>query len=70
MFDPATMVRVQGRVYTKLERIGKGGSSVVFRVAGPDGPRALKEVDLRRTDDAVLAGYVNEANMLTSLKVC
>ena len=69
-FNALTMVKIKDIVYKKLEKIGKGGSSSVYRVQDAAGRSyALKEVDLKKTDDTVLGGYVNEAQLLTSLKV-
>ena len=62
-------VLVDGQVFTKLEQIGKGGSSCVFRVIGPDRKiYALKEVDLSNADEATVASYVNEIGILEQLR--
>jgi serine/threonine-protein kinase TTK/MPS1 len=67
---PCTLqvVRVAGRSYLRLECIGKGGSSKVYRVLGEDlGTYALKRVRLARVDAASLAGYTNEIALLRRL---
>ena len=62
-------VLVQGTKFTKLDQIGKGGSSVVFRVLGPDRKMyAMKEVDLSDADAATIEGYENEIALLERLR--
>ena len=70
-FNPENMVIIKEKVYKKLEKIGKGGSSNVFKVIGPDGGMyALKEVDLKKTEPSVVESYINEAKLLSKLQVC
>jgi serine/threonine-protein kinase TTK/MPS1 len=60
---------IQGKIYTKLDLIGKGGSSLVFRVLDPDRKiYAMKEVDLAEADDATIESYVNEIRLLERLR--
>ena len=62
------VVAVGGRPYLKLECIGKGGSSRVYRVLGPDTlVYALKRVRLARMDAASVATYTNEIALLRRL---
>lgn len=62
------VVVVGGRSYLKLECIGRGGSSRVYRVLGEDMvPYALKRVRLSRMDAASLATYTNEIALLRQL---
>ncbi len=61
-------MRVEGRSYLRLECIGKGGSSKVYRVLGEDlRTYALKRVRLTRLDKASLEGYTNEIALLRRL---
>jgi serine/threonine-protein kinase TTK/MPS1 len=64
----ATVV-VNGTTYLKMECIGKGGSSKVYRVLGPDLRFwALKKVKLARMDRGSLTPYTNEIALLKSLR--
>ena len=57
--------------YILLNCIGRGGSSKVFRVLGPDMELyALKRVKLRGCEETstTIEGYVNEINVLKSLR--
>ena len=63
-----TALLVNGRIYAKLELIGRGGSSKVFKVLAPDGKLyALKRVHLKGVDPAALSGYLNEIELLRKL---
>ena len=63
------VVMVAGKPYTKLGKIGKGGTSNVFSVLCPDqSVAALKEVDLSSADESTLEGYQNEITLLQSLQ--
>lgn len=56
---------MNGREYTKLDLIGKGGSSKVFRVMAPNGRIfALKRVDFEQADQATILGYKSEIDLL------
>ena len=62
------VVRVAGKSYLRLECIGKGGSSRVYRVLGEDmATYALKRVRLSRMDAASVAPYSNEIALLRRL---
>jgi len=61
-------VRVCGRAFLRLECIGKGGSSRVYRVLGEDlVSYALKRVKLGRTDAATVSPYLNEMALMRRL---
>ena len=67
--DPSA-IRVGHKEFTILEPIGKGGSSCVYRVLGPDRKiYALKSVDLSAADEETIESYVNEINLLQMLQV-
>ncbi|KAF8521386.1 kinase-like domain-containing protein, partial [Hysterangium stoloniferum] len=60
---------VNGKTYGKLDMIGKGGSSRVYRVITPSNEiYALKRVSLDRTDQETMQGYMNEIALLRRLK--
>jgi serine/threonine-protein kinase TTK/MPS1 len=55
----------------KLELVGRGGSSKVFKVLASDGKLyALKRVQLRGVDATTVAGYINEMSLLKRLQEC
>ncbi|KAF8583165.1 kinase-like protein [Ramaria rubella] len=59
---------VNGKTYGKLDMIGKGGSSRVYRVITPSNEiYALKRVSLDRTDQETMQGYMNEIALLRRL---
>lgn len=60
---------INGRQYARLELIGKGGSSKVFKVLSLSDGRllALKRVGLRGLDESTLSGYLNEIELLRKL---
>lgn len=62
------VLRVNGKVYTRLDCIGRGGSAKVYRVSAENGHMfALKRVSLENTDEIVLRGYRGEIDLLTKL---
>jgi hypothetical protein len=64
------LVCVNGNTYAKLSVIGRGGSSKVFRVLGPDyNLYALKKVKVARSDPDSIESYFNEIALLRQLKV-
>ncbi|KAF9077612.1 kinase-like domain-containing protein [Rhodocollybia butyracea] len=69
---PPALVRhilVNKKVYARLDMIGKGGSSRVFRVMTYASELyAIKKVALDKTDNDTLAGYMNEIALLKRLE--
>ncbi|UIZ24149.1 hypothetical protein KXD40_008095 [Peronospora effusa] len=62
-------VVVNGLKYIKLEQIGSGGSSKVYRMLGPDLKiYALKRIKLKKLDAQSIAQYTNEINLLKRLQ--
>merc|ERR1711871_1625768 len=64
-------VTLNGREYTKLGVLGKGGSSCVYRVVAPDENLfAYKRVDIRNDEDSdsICESYGNEIQLLQKLK--
>ncbi len=62
---------VNNVAYTKLELLGKGGSSKVFKVLAPTGRiYALKRVSVKGIDPSTLDGYVNEIALLKRMSSC
>ncbi|BFZ53641.1 Serine/threonine kinase mps1 [Savitreella phatthalungensis] len=62
-------VVVNGREYTRLDQIGKGGSSKVFRVMSSHGRIfALKRVDFESADAQTIGGYKSEIELLKRLE--
>jgi serine/threonine-protein kinase TTK/MPS1 len=69
MASPTHSVLVAGVYYQKVESIGKGGSSRVFRVLNPQNKMfALKEVDLADADESTVNTFKNEISLLERLK--
>lgn len=63
------VLQVGGKAYQRLDLIGKGGSSRVYRVISPDnGIYALKRVDLENADQRTIDGYKNEIALLKRLE--
>ncbi|ODQ52266.1 Pkinase-domain-containing protein [Saitoella complicata NRRL Y-17804] len=63
------MIALNGRVYTRLDIIGRGGSSKVFKVITPNNRIfALKKVSFDKADYQAIAGYKNEIALLNKLK--
>ncbi|KAE9404040.1 kinase-like protein [Gymnopus androsaceus JB14] len=62
-------IQVNKKVYARLDLIGKGGSSRVFRVITYANELfALKKVALDKTDSETMAGYMNEIALLKRLE--
>ncbi|KAF2459886.1 kinase-like domain-containing protein [Lineolata rhizophorae] len=60
---------VNGKNYSLMGRIGKGGSSEVYRVMAENGRAfALKRVKLDGADEAAVRGYKGEIDLLNDLK--
>lgn len=62
-------IRINGRVYTRMERIGKGGSGVVHRVMAENHKSfAWKKVDLRQCNEAAIRACKGEIDLLRKLR--
>ncbi|GAW05757.1 other TTK protein kinase [Lentinula edodes] len=62
-------ILVNKKVYARLDMIGKGGSSRVFRVMTYASELyAIKKVALDKTDSETMAGYMNEIALLKRLE--
>ncbi|KAJ9669364.1 hypothetical protein H2201_000716 [Coniosporium apollinis] len=62
-------VRVNGIEYSQMGKIGKGGSSDVYRVMAESGKMfALKRVALEDADEAAVRGYKGEIELLRKLE--
>lgn len=60
---------VNGKAYTQLDKIGKGGSGQVYRVMAENGKMlALKRVKLDEADEAAIMGYKGEIALLQKLQ--
>jgi serine/threonine-protein kinase TTK/MPS1 len=60
--------KVNNRIYIRLDLIGKGGSSRVYRVMNSANEVfAIKRVSLEKTDDDAIVGYKNEISILKRL---
>lgn len=63
------MVIVRDITYTKLECVGKGGSSKVYKVMAPNKKIfALKRIRLNGRDKEAATGFLDEITLLTRLK--
>ena len=62
-------VTVNGKAYSKLNMIGRGGSSEVYTVFDSDYAQyALKYIDIRSADACVVESYINEITLLKRLQ--
>ncbi|OBT66423.1 TTK protein kinase [Pseudogymnoascus sp. 23342-1-I1] len=62
-------IRVNGKSYTRLEILGRGGSSKVWRVMAENGKiYALKRVSLENADENAVRGYKGEIDLLKKLE--
>ncbi|GFN89978.1 serine/threonine-protein kinase ttk/mps1, partial [Plakobranchus ocellatus] len=63
---------VNGRPYTVIRLVGRGGSAKVYQVYDPTSNRicALKVVNLRCANTIILEGYKNEIALLKKLQHC
>ena len=60
---------VNGKHYSQMDRIGRGGSSAVYRVMAENFKLlALKRVKLEDADEATIRGYKGEIDLLQKLK--
>lgn len=63
------VLRVNGKCYTRLECLGRGGSAKVYRVTAENGKMfALKRVSLENADEGTIKGYRGEIDLLAKLK--
>lgn len=63
------ILRVNGKVYTRLDVLGRGGSAKVYRVTPENGTMlALKRVSLENIDDTIFRGYMGEIDLLEKLR--
>lgn len=61
--------KVNGKDYTQMKRIGKGGSSDVYQVMAENQKMfALKRVKLEGADENAIAGYKGEIELLKKLE--
>ena len=59
------LLRVNGRTYTRIDCVGRGGSGKVYRVAAESGKMlALKRVSLDKADTSAIRGYKGEIDLL------
>ncbi|OLN81098.1 Serine/threonine-protein kinase MPS1 [Colletotrichum chlorophyti] len=62
------ILRVNGKSYTRLDCLGRGGSAKVYRVTAENGAMfALKRVALENADQATIRGYRGEIDLLSKL---
>ncbi|KAK4127173.1 kinase-like protein [Parathielavia appendiculata] len=62
------LLRVNGKTYTRLDSLGRGGSGKVYRVSAENGKLlALKRVSLENLDERVIKGYQGEIDLLQRL---
>ena len=62
------IIRVNGKSYTRLDVIGRGGSAKVYRVTAENGKMwALKRVSLEHADEATVQGFKSEIDLLVKL---
>lgn len=63
------ILKVDGKCYTRLDCLGRGGSGKVYRVTGENGGMfALKRVGLEQADSTTIAGFMGEIDLLLKLK--
>ncbi|OAA64949.1 Serine/threonine-protein kinase domain protein [Cordyceps fumosorosea ARSEF 2679] len=62
------ILKVNNKVYTRLECLGRGGSGKVYRVMAENGTMmALKRVSLENADESTINGYLGEIDLLRKL---
>lgn len=60
---------VNGKLYSQMGKVGKGGSSDVYRVMAENGKMfALKRVKLEDADESAVRGYKGEIELLKKLE--
>ncbi|KAI4870500.1 kinase-like protein [Hypoxylon rubiginosum] len=61
-------MKVNGKCYTRLDSLGRGGSGKVYRVAADNGKMfALKRVTLEGADETAVRGFKGEIDLLKKL---
>lgn len=64
----AVLMRVNDRVYTRIECLGRGGSGKVYRVSAENGSMyALKRVSIEHADEHTVKGFKGEIDLLKRL---
>lgn len=64
----ANSAQVNKKAYARLDLVGKGGSSRVYRVMNSANEiYAIKRVSLDKTDNDTISGYMNEISLLKRL---
>ncbi|KAJ3214504.1 hypothetical protein HK099_006839 [Clydaea vesicula] len=62
-------VTINGMQYKKIDIIGKGGSSKVYKIMNEEGKLfALKKVKLKGQEESIIDGYLNEIALLKKMK--
>ncbi|TDZ53484.1 Serine/threonine-protein kinase MPS1 [Colletotrichum trifolii] len=62
------ILRVNGKAYTRLDCLGRGGSAKVYRVTAENGAMfALKRVSLENADESTIRGFRGEIDLLNKL---
>ncbi|KAI0404438.1 kinase-like domain-containing protein [Xylaria palmicola] len=61
-------MKVNGKCYTRIDSLGRGGSGKVYRVAADNGNMfALKRVSIENADENTVKGYKGEIDLLRKL---
>ncbi|KAI1275990.1 kinase-like domain-containing protein [Xylaria sp. FL0933] len=61
-------MKVNGKCYTRIDSLGRGGSGKVYRVAADNGKMfALKRVSIENADENTVKGYKGEIDLLKKL---
>ncbi|KAI1809621.1 kinase-like protein [Poronia punctata] len=61
-------MKVNGKCYTRIDCLGRGGSGKVYRVAADNGKMfALKRVSIENADESTVKGYKGEIDLLKKL---
>lgn len=67
--NTSKIITINDHSYLKIQKIGKGGSSKVYKVLSPDGSvYALKIVDLSKASPEAIESFVNEIHLLKMLQ--
>lgn len=61
-------MKVNGKYYTRIDSLGRGGSAKVYRVAADNGKMfALKRVSTENADPMTIRGFKGEIDLLKKL---